>query len=87
MTLLALGSMGTQLCIPVLVLSGTAQVLVLQVLDCRYWYCWYVILLVVSTSCEDASCCCHVDVQSRELSHYFVQCSEMLGLGFFVGAR
>ena len=39
--------MGTQLCIPVLGLSGTAQVLVLQVLDCRYWYCWYVILLVV----------------------------------------
>ena len=27
--------------------AGTAQVLVLQVLDCRYWYCWYVILLVV----------------------------------------
>ena len=33
-----------------LVLPGTArycQVLLLQVLDCRYWYCWYVILLVV----------------------------------------
>eukprot|EP01052_Picozoa_sp_SAG31_P086627 SAG31_NODE_47334_length_249_cov_4.433333_1_plen_29_part_01 len=29
MTLLALGSMCTRLCIPVLVLSGTAQVLVL----------------------------------------------------------
>eukprot|EP01052_Picozoa_sp_SAG31_P051638 SAG31_NODE_12358_length_947_cov_2.073113_1_plen_89_part_00 len=32
---------------PLLVLPGTAQVLVLQVLDCRYWYCWYVILLLV----------------------------------------
>ena len=49
MTLLALASTGTQLCIPVLgycrQCSGTAQVLVLAVLDCRY--CVYVNLLVV----------------------------------------
>ena len=26
--------------------AGTAQVLVLQVLDCRYWYCCTILLVV-----------------------------------------
>eukprot|EP01052_Picozoa_sp_SAG31_P053086 SAG31_NODE_13436_length_869_cov_1.311688_1_plen_60_part_00 len=32
---------------PVQLYGAGIQVPVLQVLDCRYWYCWCVILLVV----------------------------------------
>eukprot|EP01052_Picozoa_sp_SAG31_P002534 SAG31_NODE_90_length_26410_cov_175.663981_11_plen_86_part_00 len=39
--------MYTALYLPLLVLPGTAQVPVLLVLDCGYWYCVYVDLLVV----------------------------------------
>ena len=56
--------------IPVLVLPGTAQVLVLLVLDCRYWYCWYWVLSVYTAVL--LATCIHltsVEISEERLSH------------------